>query len=301
MPSPGSTATLCALHTTRQAVRLVTAWRRVGLPATLLARWDAASAILKSVLSLEIEVSVQLAGTGDLALLEVDGSRSQTFSQRFGRAGACGYVHLKIRATARDYGIGAVQNNTNVWSTATAAAGVMSSAAGFKKLGVAPSNWHHIQQLSCLRSFTAASIAPKRAYQHHAVAAHAELQGAPTASQPIEAAAGAPVAAYVHLPFCKRKCFYCDFPVEAVGLNVQKTSESRHTDQSRLSPTDTTNTDTNGSSHQNSLLAEKVAKVVSRDFEASSAGTNSHSMWSCTCCCRAVSLHRNAGQDDCIC
>jgi oxygen-independent coproporphyrinogen-3 oxidase len=27
----------------------------------------------------------------------------------------------------------------------------------------------------------------------------------------------APRNAYVHLPFCRRKCFYCDFPVEAIG------------------------------------------------------------------------------------
>lgn len=31
-------------------------------------------------------------------------------------------------------------------------------------------------------------------------------------------AEGEPLAAYVHLPFCKRKCRYCDFPVIAVGM-----------------------------------------------------------------------------------
>ena len=41
---------------------------------------------------------------------------------------------------------------------------------------------------------------------------------------------GEAVAAYIHLPFCKRKCFYCDFPVIATGSRLG-TPEIRDTMQ----------------------------------------------------------------------
>lgn len=93
------------------------------------------------------------------------------------------------------------------------------AAAGSRTLQqiVAPNtSWQHAQQLRCFT--TAAALAPRAAA---AVAATTEH----TSALELTAAGPAPVAAYVHLPFCKRKCFYCDFPVEAVGLNVNKTSE----------------------------------------------------------------------------
>lgn len=65
----------------------------------------------------------------------------------------------------------------------------------------------------------------RRRYSFGATAAEATT----TASDGEETTDDEPVAAYVHLPFCKRKCSYCDFPVIAVGRDL---AQAPHTQDS---------------------------------------------------------------------
>lgn len=71
------------------------------------------------------------------------------------------------------------------------------------------------------RSSCPSRICSQRRRTHVVAAARFDPESSPlslsSSSPPPSTSSSPPTSAYVHLPFCVKKCFYCDFPVRALG------------------------------------------------------------------------------------